>query len=74
MLQTSGFVIEAMNTYTQLRSISSHTEGVEDAAVEKILDMIGNLDDQQRNKLNLVQEEGQTYYNHWYITVSGWKR
>ena len=63
MLQTSGFVIEAMNTYTQHRSISSHTEGVEDAAVEKILDMIGNLDDQQRNKLNLVQEEGQTYYN-----------
>tara|TARA_B100001750_G_C15053057_1_gene372424 strand:+ start:83 stop:517 length:435 start_codon:yes stop_codon:yes gene_type:complete len=31
MLQTSGFVIEAMNTYTQHRSISSHTEGVEDA-------------------------------------------
>tara|TARA_B100001123_G_scaffold434061_1_gene559925 strand:+ start:840 stop:1136 length:297 start_codon:yes stop_codon:yes gene_type:complete len=46
MLQTSRFVIESLNPYTQHRRISSHTEGVEDAAVDKILDMIGNLDNQ----------------------------
>jgi ubiquinone/menaquinone biosynthesis C-methylase UbiE len=73
MLQASGFGIETLQTYTQLRSISSHTKGVEAAAVQKILEMISDLDEVQRKKLNLVRKQGQTYYSHWYITVSAGK-
>ena len=73
MLHASGFGIDTLQTYTQLRNISSHTKGVEAKAVQKILEMISNLDEDQRIKLNFVRKQGQTYYNHWYITVCAGK-
>jgi len=65
-----GFVVESIEPYTRHRPLTSLTDDVSPENVRRIHAILGNLDPEQREKLNLVNVNGQLYLNHWYLTLS----
>lgn len=70
MLEALGFVVEAVEPYTQHRPLASLTEGVSPGNVAQIHAILDGLDAAQRAAFNLVEKDGGLYLNHWYVTVA----
>ena len=73
MLEDAGFLVEAVETYTRHRPLSSLTEGVSEENVRKIQETLGGLDAAQREVFNLIEKEGHLYLNHWFVLVAALK-
>lgn len=73
MLEGSGFVLEAVEPYTQHRPLTSLMGGVPEENVRKIHALLERLTESQREALNLVEVDGQQYLNHWYVMVAARK-
>lgn len=73
MLNNAGFSIDAIETYTRHRPLTSLTEGVSAANVEKMNILLDGLSAEQRAALNLTEIDGKRWINHWYIMLAGWR-
>jgi ubiquinone/menaquinone biosynthesis C-methylase UbiE len=74
MLAAAGFEVEAVEPYTQHRPLTSLTKDVAPEDVAEIRAIVSSLDDSQRAVLNVVEKDGETYTNHWYVTLAGVRR
>jgi ubiquinone/menaquinone biosynthesis C-methylase UbiE len=70
MLEDGGFAVEIMEPYIQHRPLTSLTDGVTPENVRKIEKMLARLNDEEREKLNLVERDGELYLNHWYVMLA----
>ena len=70
LLAQTGFVVESIQPYTRHRPLTSLTDRVSPQNVSKIHAILGGLDAEQRQKLNLADVDGQPYLNHWYVMLS----
>ena len=73
LLREAGFRLETVEPYTRHRPLSSLTQGVSEANVQGIRDELDRLDEGQREALNLVEVDGLTYINHWYVMLAARK-
>lgn len=73
MLREAGMEVEAVETYTKHRPLSSLTDGVSEENVAAIEAALEDLSPQQRTALNLTETDGVRYINHWYLMVSAVK-
>jgi ubiquinone/menaquinone biosynthesis C-methylase UbiE len=74
MLEALGFAVEAVEPYIKHRPLTSLTDRVSQENVRRIHKTLDQLDDSQREALNLVEAAGQLYLNHWYVMVSARRR
>ena len=70
MLEEVGFIVESVEPYARLRPLTSLTDSISAENAQKIRAIIGQLDAEQRKKMNVVELEGQPYLNHWYVILS----
>lgn len=70
MLESSGFVIDSVESYVKHRSLTSLTDNVSSKNTQKIMEIVGNLNEDQKKAMNVVKKDGQIYLNHWYIILS----
>jgi ubiquinone/menaquinone biosynthesis C-methylase UbiE len=73
MLFETGFEVEAVEPYTKHRRLSSLTANVDRADVAQIEAIIAGLNEAQRAAMGVVEKDGETYTNHWYVTIVGVK-
>ncbi|MBI5564098.1 MAG: methyltransferase domain-containing protein [Chloroflexi bacterium] len=73
MMHDTRCRIEVIETYTKHRPLSAFTNGVDAVAVAEIEAIVAALNDEQRGLLNVAEKDGETYLNHWYVTVIGVK-
>ena len=73
MLEDLGLTVEAVEPYIQHRPLTSLTQDVSPDNIKKIYDRLDSLNAEQRQKLNLVEEDGRRYSNHWYVMVAAAK-
>jgi SAM-dependent methyltransferase len=73
MLLDAGFKIEAIEPYTKLWPLSSLTDNVDPKNVAEIRRIIAALDESQRKAMNVIEEDGQIYLNHWYVMLAAVK-
>ena len=69
MLSEAGFQIEAVETYTRHRPLSSLTDNVSPENTALIHEIISSLDAGQRRAMNVVDKDGETYINHWFVML-----
>ena len=74
MLLDAGFAAEAIELYTKRRPLSSLTTNVEPKNVIEIQRIIASLDDTQREKMHVVEKDGEAYTNHWFVMAAGVKK
>jgi ubiquinone/menaquinone biosynthesis C-methylase UbiE len=74
MLVDTGFVVEVIEPYTRHRPLSSLTANAGQENAAEIQSVIASLDAQQRAALNVVEQGGEVYMNHWYVMVVGVRR
>jgi len=70
MLEDAGFIVEAVETYTRHRPITSLTQGVSEENVRRINETLTGFTPAQREIFNLVEKDGQLHLNHWFVMVS----
>jgi ubiquinone/menaquinone biosynthesis C-methylase UbiE len=73
MMREAGSKVKAIETYTKHRPLSAFTNGVDAADVAEIASIVAALNDEQRAQLNVAEQDGEVYLNHWYVTVIGVK-
>jgi len=73
MLETRGFVLEAVEPYTRHRPLASLTNGVSTENVGNIYSVLERLTDAQRAALNVVEVNGQLFLNHWFVMLAARK-
>lgn len=71
MLREAGFSVDTIETYTRHRPLTSLTEGVSAANVEKINMLLDGLSTEQYAALNVSEIDGERWINHWYIMLAG---
>jgi len=69
MLTACGLVVETVETFARHRPLSALTDGVSSENVAGIHRVLGDLTDEQRMSLNLVDVNGQPHLNHWYVLI-----
>lgn len=70
MLDDCGFVVEAVEPYTQHRPLTALTAGVSAANVAKIHAVLARLTPRQREAMNFADVEGTPHLNHWYVLIA----
>ena len=71
LLTEAGFTVEAVEPYTQHRPLTSLTRDVEPDNVREIERILASLDADQRAAMNVVEQQGELYSNHWYLLIAG---
>lgn len=70
MLESTGFVMDHVEPYTKHRPLTSLTDGVSPEGVRKIHATIDALTPAQREAMNVREDGGQLYLNHWYVLLA----
>jgi len=70
MLESSGFKVESVELYTKHRPLTSLTKDVNQENVRKIHQKLDSLNDNQRQALNLTDQDGELFINHWYVMLA----
>lgn len=70
LLETAGFDVTSVETYTRHRPLTALTDGVSPTNVRRIHALLDGLTPAQRRALHLVDIEGEPYLNHWYILIA----
>jgi len=73
LLREAGFAVETVDTYTRHRPLSSLTDNVSRENTARINQMIASLNVSQREAMNVVEKDGETYINHWFVMAVGIK-
>lgn len=73
LLQTHGFDVDAVEPYSRHRPLTSLTQDVAPADVEKIHAYIAALKDDERAKLKIETIDGELYIQHWFVILAGTK-
>lgn len=73
MLVDAGFEVETMETYTRHRPLASLTDNVSPENKARIHGMIASLSEAQRQTMNIMEIDGETYINHWFVMGVGTK-
>ncbi len=74
MLAGAGFEVEAIETYIRHRPLSALTANVGPEDATRIHAVIDSLDESQRAAMNVVEQDGEIYTNHWFVMAVGVKR
>jgi hypothetical protein len=59
--------------YTKHRPLSAFTNEVEPESVAEMGCIVAALNEAQRSALNVTENDGEIYLNHWYVMVVGVK-
>ncbi len=70
MLTEAGYEIEVVETYTRHRPLSSLTDNVSPENTARIHEIISALDADQRLMMNVVDKDGVTHINHWFVMIA----
>jgi ubiquinone/menaquinone biosynthesis C-methylase UbiE len=70
LLETAGFSVEVVETYTRHRPISALTKNVSEENVGKIKETLAVFTPEQRAIFDLTEKDGQLHHNHWFVMVS----
>lgn len=70
MLAGADFEVHSVTPYVRHHPLTSLTAGVSPENVRQIHRTLETLDAQQKAALNLVEQEGELYLNHWYVMLS----
>ena len=73
MLVDAGFLVEILEPYDRHLPLSSLTEGAPEGNAGRILAVLDELNAYQRSVLNLIEQDGELYINHWYVLVAARK-
>ncbi len=73
LLREAGFAVETVDTYTRHRPLSSLTDNVSPENTARINQVIASLSAAQREAMNVVEKDGETYINHWFVMAVGIK-
>jgi len=73
LLLVAGFVVETIEPYTRHRPLSALTEKAEPADAAEIEAIVAALNEAQRAAMNVVEKDGETYMNHWFVMIAGIK-
>lgn len=73
MLEAAGCRVLTLATYVRHRPLSSLTERVSAQNVAQIRGILASLSPEQRQKLALVETDGELYSNHWYVILAAQK-
>ena len=73
LLLAAGFVVETIEPYTRHRPLSVLTEKAEPADAAEIEAIVAALNEAQRAALNIVDKDGETYMNQWFVMIAGLK-
>ncbi|MEZ4769170.1 MAG: methyltransferase domain-containing protein [Caldilineales bacterium] len=73
MLEAAGCAVLVSEQYVKHRPLSSLTDHVSPENVGQIHGILRSLSPAQRQKLALVEIDGEQYSNHWYITLAARK-
>jgi ubiquinone/menaquinone biosynthesis C-methylase UbiE len=70
LLEASGFMVDVVAPYSKHLPLTSLTVNVSRTNVEKIRALVNSLTGEQRNAMNVIELNGETYLNHWYVMIS----
>ena len=73
MLLAAGFVVGTIEPYTRHRPLSALTEKAEPADAAEIEALVAGLNEAQRAAMNVVEKDGETYMNHWFVMIAATK-
>ncbi len=73
MLEDASLAVEAMETYTKHRPLSSLTGNAQPEDAEEILRTVAGLAASQRAAMNIVAIDGETYTDHWFVIAAAVK-
>jgi ubiquinone/menaquinone biosynthesis C-methylase UbiE len=74
MLERAGFALNAVETYTRHRPLSSLTEGASPEDVASIHALLARLGPDERRRLNLVGSGETIETDHWFVMVAATKQ
>ena len=74
MLGDLGFTIKVVEPYTRHRLLSSLADNVSPENTARIHKIVTSLNDEQRRAMNIVEKDGETHINHWFVMVAGMKK
>ena len=67
ILAGPGLTVENIEPYTRHRPLSSLTKDVSPDKVAQIRAIIASLNEAQRTAMNVVEKDGETWCNHWFV-------
>ena len=70
LLEDAGFEVDSVELYIQHRPVRSLTERVNPKDVAKIHRILDELSAEEKAKLNLIETNGESYSNHWYVMIA----
>jgi ubiquinone/menaquinone biosynthesis C-methylase UbiE len=70
MLEEAGFAVREVAPYTIHRSLTALTRDVADEGVRAIRARIAALTPDEREKLSLVEKDGEPHHNHWFVMLA----
>jgi SAM-dependent methyltransferase len=70
LLERAGFVVDAIEPYTQHRPISSLTEDVAPEDVARIYALVEGMSPEQAAELHLERQEDTWYFDHHYLLAA----
>lgn len=73
MLEACELAVESLETFTRSRPLSALTDGVSDGGAANIQRILDDLTNDQRAALNVVEIDGQTFLDHWYVLIAARK-
>ncbi len=73
LLDAAGLVVDAVETYSLHRPLSSLTSQVAAPNVARINAIVAGLRPAQREAMHVEEIDGQIYFNHWYVMLAGFK-
>ena len=73
LLAEAGFITEIIEPYIKHRPLTSLTTNVNEQNVRQIHTRLAALTDEERDKLNLIERDGELQINHWYVMLAAHK-
>ena len=73
LLIEAGFRVETIETYIRHRPLTSLTDNVSPENATRIQEIIASLNAHQRRAMNVIEKDGETYINHWFVIGVGTK-
>ncbi len=70
MLSAAGFTVERSELYSKSLPLTSLTNDVAPDRVEQMHAILRECTPLQRDKLGLVERDGRTHINHWYVMIA----
>ena len=70
LLGEAGYEIEALETYTRHRPLTSLTDNASNENAAAIRDIVAALSGSQRAAMNVVEKNGETYINFWFVMLA----